>query len=78
MSCNRCGGSLNTYELQDRVSIVCEDCGFIDVSVEHEPPRRPSESWTEAFARFYEKATDESDITVDDTTANPTPVPSDD
>lgn len=56
MPCKRCGGRLEKFELQGRVSTVCEECESLDVLVEHEPPEEPSESWSEAIARFNEQA----------------------
>jgi 5,10-methylenetetrahydrofolate reductase len=48
------------YELQGRVSTVCEECESVNVLVEHEPPERSSESWDEAIERFHEQ-TDATD-----------------
>jgi len=61
MPCDRCGGRLVEYELQGRVSTVCEECESIDVLVEHGPPSRPSESWDEALDRFHEQVRQSDD-----------------
>lgn len=37
---------------------MCEDCGYVDVPVEHGRGSGPSESWREAFERFYERSGD--------------------
>jgi len=69
MPCDRCGGRLVKYELQGRVSTVCEECESVNVLVEHEPPERPSESWDEAIERFYEQteAAEPDEETTDET-----------
>lgn len=64
MPCDRCGGELEEFELQGRVSTVCKECESLDVLVEHEPPERTTESWTEAIARFYDK-TETTELTVE-------------
>jgi len=82
MPCDRCGGRLVEYELQGRVSTVCEECESIDVLVEHEPQSRPSESWDEALDRFHERSqqSDDADAAVatrtTETEQDPDPAPS--
>jgi ribosome-binding protein aMBF1 (putative translation factor) len=56
MPCNRCGGEIEKFELQGRVATVCKECESLDVLVEHEPPEKTSESWSEAIARFNEQS----------------------
>jgi len=55
MVCQRCGGSVETYELGGRDALVCRECGYLDTPVRHEPETTPSESWPEAIERFMEK-----------------------
>lgn len=63
MACSRCGGELEIYELDGEKESVCRECGFVDVSVRHEPDHYNDQSWTEAFDWFYEH---ESDMSVDE------------
>lgn len=55
MGCERCGGRIDRYSLDGREAQVCADCGYVDVPVEHGRPSGPSESWREAFERFYDR-----------------------
>lgn len=53
MGCPRCPGSLTTYALGERESVVCEECGWvgIETTLEGEESSGPSESWAEAMDR---------------------------
>jgi len=56
MTCARCGGQLEAFELQGQRAVVCTECGYADTPVEHEPSRRNGEeSWERAIERFLEK-----------------------
>ena len=61
MPCDRCGGAMDTYELDGRDARSCRECGYVDVPVRHEPERRNSESWDDAIERFLEQF---ADVTV--------------
>ena len=61
MPCERCGGAMETYELDGRNAEACHECGFVDVPVRHEPEGGESESWAEAIRRFQETY---GDVTV--------------
>lgn len=61
MPCERCGGAMETYELDGRDAHACRECGFVDVPVRHEPEGGESESWAEAISRFQETY---GDVTV--------------
>jgi hypothetical protein len=56
MRCPRCGGSLATFAVEegDESAVVCESCGFTDVSAEHGSELADSESWERAIERFDE------------------------
>jgi predicted ATP-dependent serine protease len=79
MPCKRCGGRLEKFELQGRISTVCEDCGSLNVLVEHEPPEQPSESWSDAIERFNEQQ-ETTEVTVEtlEDTEHLSPASSDD
>ncbi|MFW6437197.1 MAG: hypothetical protein ACOCYZ_06150 [Halococcoides sp.] len=56
MTCARCGGPLETFELGGQRAVVCADCGYVDTAVGHEPsPNGEEESWDRAIERFIEK-----------------------
>ena len=55
MRCDRCGDTLEKFELAGASTVVCNGCGFVDVPVDHEPEPRPNESWQDAFERFYDR-----------------------
>ncbi|PCR90144.1 zf-TFIIB domain-containing protein [Natrinema ejinorense] len=52
--CPRCGGSIEEFSLGDVSTITCSRCGFADIPVEHQPAGENTESWRDAFNRFYE------------------------
>ncbi|KAA9395785.1 hypothetical protein Har1130_16850 [Haloarcula sp. CBA1130] len=54
MRCPRCDSDLSTYTLAtaDQTAIVCESCGFADISASHHNEASPPESWEFALARF--------------------------
>jgi len=54
MRCPRCDSDLSTYTLAtgNQTAIVCESCGFADLSTSHHNEASPPESWEFAFARF--------------------------
>ncbi|WP_146418194.1 hypothetical protein [Haloarcula hispanica] len=56
MRCPRCESDLSTYTLAtaDQTAIVCESCGFADISASHHNEASPPESWEFALARFNE------------------------
>ncbi len=72
MACPRCAGPLDHYALQGREALVCEDCGYIDVPVEHHSDAPEIESWDDAVNR---KTTNPplqtATITTDDTPIPP-------
>jgi DNA-directed RNA polymerase subunit M/transcription elongation factor TFIIS len=55
MVCPRCGGTLETYRLNDRESLACADCGYVDSAVSHERAASKTESWEDALERFHER-----------------------
>ena len=61
MPCDRCGGAMDTYELDGRDARSCRECGYVDVPVRHEPEGGHRESWDDAISRFYERF---ADVTV--------------
>jgi DNA-directed RNA polymerase subunit M/transcription elongation factor TFIIS len=61
MSCDRCGGELETYELEGRETRSCRDCGYVDVPVRHEPSEHEHESWDNAISRFQEEYAEATD-----------------
>lgn len=54
MRCPRCDSDLSKYTLAtaDQTAIICESCGFADISTSHHNEASPPESWEFAFARF--------------------------
>lgn len=53
MACPRCGSDLDRYQLGDRESVVCPDCHYSGIDVEHGSSGRvPDESWDDALSRF--------------------------
>lgn len=53
MACPRCGSELDRYVLGDRESVICPDCHYTGIDVEHGSSGRSSlESWDEALDRF--------------------------
>jgi hypothetical protein len=64
MPCDRCGGAIETYELDGRNAQSCRECGYVDVPVRHEPERGDSESWDDAISRFQKRF---ADVTVSET-----------
>jgi len=63
MDCQRCGGAVRTFELDGHEALVCEDCGYLGVPVEHRVEPREDETWGEALARFR---AERGGATVDD------------
>jgi len=58
MPCDRCGGAMDTYELDGRDARSCRECGYVDVPVRHEPEGGGRESWEDAIDRFQEQYAD--------------------
>lgn len=54
MTCPRCGGDIEEYALSGHDAQICEGCGYVGVSVEHQHEPMEFESWDEALERFYE------------------------
>lgn len=53
MDCPRCDDSLEELVFEGRHAVVCEYCGFADVSADHSPAEREDEeSWETALRRF--------------------------
>lgn len=53
MDCPRCGSELDRYVLGERESVVCPDCHYTGIDVDHGSPGRADfESWDEALDRF--------------------------
>ncbi|RQG97015.1 zf-TFIIB domain-containing protein [Natrarchaeobius chitinivorans] len=52
--CPRCQGSLERLALGDVSTVACPHCAYADIPVEHESAPAESESWQDAFNRFYE------------------------
>lgn len=65
MPCDRCGGAMDTYELDGRDARSCRECGYVDVPVRHEPEGRGRESWEDAISRFQEQYADATVSAVD-------------
>jgi len=63
MACERCGGAMDTYELDGRDARVCRECGYAEVPVRHEPEGGERESWADAISRFQER---HAEVTVSD------------
>ncbi|WP_162991647.1 MULTISPECIES: hypothetical protein [Halostella] len=55
MDCPRCDAEVERYTLEGHDAQVCERCGYVGVSVEHESEPVEVESWQDAFRRFNEK-----------------------
>ncbi|ELY38333.1 TFIIB-type zinc ribbon-containing protein [Natronorubrum tibetense] len=55
MECPRCQGSLEEYSLGDVSTVTCPHCNFADVPVDHVQEGEETESWRDAFNRFYEQ-----------------------
>ena len=52
MECPRCDSPLERYALDGREAVVCADCGYVGVPIEHRGEHRRSESWNDAIRRF--------------------------
>lgn len=55
VTCPRCGGELERYELGGRAESSCSDCGYVGVPVDHASDRETPESWGTAIRRFKRK-----------------------
>lgn len=55
MTCPRCDGDIVTYSLSGHDAQICEHCGYVGVSVEHESEPVSLESWEDALNRFYQQ-----------------------
>lgn len=53
--CPRCQTTLERLSLGEVTTVACNRCGFADVPVEHRAEWQESESWQDAFNRFYEQ-----------------------
>ena len=62
-TCPRCGGDLETFVLEGKRAVVCEDCGYADVPADHSPAERVvEESWASILRRYRRGGdTDNSD-----------------
>jgi hypothetical protein len=58
VTCPRCGGELERYELGGRAESSCSDCGYVGVPVDHASDRETPESWGTAIRRFKRKHAD--------------------
>lgn len=70
MPCERCGGTLERYELGENRAGVCANCGFVDVAVSHEREAPPAESWAEAIDRFNDRHDEDRTVRTIRTTAD--------
>lgn len=52
MNCPRCGGSIESFQLGDARSQVCQDCEYVGIPTDHGAERSSSESWSDALERF--------------------------
>ena len=68
MRCERCGEGVEEYRLGEASAIICPACGFLNVPVDHKSNPQPTETWQEAFDRFYEQfgADEEGDDELSD------------
>lgn len=66
MRCERCGETVEEYELDGASAIICPECGFLNVPVDHKSDPEPTESWREAFERFYEQFETDGDDAPED------------
>jgi hypothetical protein len=55
MSCPRCSGRLERYELRDSVAAACVDCGYADVPVDHVSEPTGVETWTSVVERYSQR-----------------------
>ncbi|WP_201294058.1 hypothetical protein [Natronorubrum halalkaliphilum] len=55
MECPRCQGSIEELSLGEVSTVMCSSCGFADIPVEHVREGEETESWRDAFNRFYEE-----------------------
>lgn len=61
MDCPRCDSQLTEIVMQDDGrAVYCEECNFADVESEHTRSRETTETWEDAFSRFYGDDRDES------------------
>lgn len=54
MTCPRCSGDIVEYSLSGHDAQICEACGYVGVSVDHQREPMEVESWDEALERFYD------------------------
>lgn len=52
--CPRCQHPLEELSLGVVSTVACSHCGYADIPVEHESVAHESESWRDAFNRFYD------------------------
>ena len=52
MKCPRCGGPIESFQLGDARSQVCQDCDYVGIPTDHGAERSSSESWSDALERF--------------------------
>lgn len=57
MRCPRCDGTLETFTatMTDSSAVVCESCGFTDISASHRPETSDGESWEQAIEHLDEQ-----------------------
>ena len=53
MACPRCGGALISYQLGDAETVVCRDCVYVGITVDHTADGGETESWDDALDRFH-------------------------
>lgn len=53
--CPRCQTTLERLSLGEVTTVACNRCGFANVPVDHQTEWPESESWRDAFNRFYEQ-----------------------
>lgn len=70
MECPRCGCPLERYTLDDRSTVICSECGYAGVSVDHHGERHTVETWREALSRIPEAVGIDS-VTVETATEDP-------
>lgn len=54
MDCPRCGSELTEIFIEnDGKAVYCEECSFANIESKHTQTTEATESWEEAFRRFY-------------------------
>jgi hypothetical protein len=55
MDCPRCGEPLESYRLDDSETVVCGNCTYLGIPVDHKREGQVRESWDDAIDRFQEQ-----------------------